>query len=451
MNENGKIIDKETCENTKTLHERLSKHILAAGMDPIELDLELSRTPYLYDAKNDENWLDFGSFFASSALGMNHPALAENGAFLDKLLTTAINKPANSDFSSLEMVQFIETFSRVMGDSALPHLFFIEGGAAAVENALKVAFDWKQQHNAMLGKSEKLGTKVLHLEHAFHGRSGYTLSLTNTDPVKIARFPKFDWPRIEAPAENFSDNDNKKLEQLELNAIAQARAAFIEFKDDIACFIAEPIQGEGGDRHLRAEFLLALQNLCIEFDALFILDEIQSGGGITGTPWAYQQLCLQPDIVVFGKKIQVCGIMAGRRVDLVPSNVFCVPSRINSTWGGNLTDMVRATRILEVFETENLFANADFMGSLLLNGLQKIAAEYPEVVFNPRGRGLMCAISFKTLEMRDLVLEGLARHFIIILGCGGNSIRFRPPLCIDADSINFVLEALRETIAEVNS
>ncbi len=139
----------------------------------------------------------------------------------------------------------------------------------------------------------------------------------------------------------------------------------------------EPIQGEGGDHHFRPEFLRAMQALCIENDALLVLDEVQSGCGLTGTAWAYQQLGVQPDVVAFGKKTQVCGVMAGGRVDEVPDNVFAVGSRINSTWGGSLTDMVRARRILEVVEQESLIARAGELGPVLLELLGGLAAAHP--------------------------------------------------------------------------
>jgi L-lysine 6-transaminase len=154
---------------------------------------------------------------------------------------------------------------------------------------------------------------VLHLRDAFHGRSGYTMSLTNTDPVKVARFPQFAWPRISNPYLS----DGEDVVERERHALAEARAAFQQHPHDIACFLMEPIQGEGGDHHFRPEFLQAMQALCREFDALLVLDEVQSGAGLTGTAWAYQQLGVQPDVVAFGKKTQVCGVMAGGRVDEV--------------------------------------------------------------------------------------------------------------------------------------
>jgi len=415
------------------VHPILRRSMLADGFDLV-LDIANSRGSTLVDARDGTRYLDLFTFFASNALGMNHPALADDPDFRDELLTAALNKPSNSDVYSVPMARFVETFARVLGDPALPHLFFVDGGAPAVENALKVAFDWKSRWNEAHGIDPGLGTKVMHLQHAFHGRSGYTMSLTNTDPNKTARFPTFDWPRIPSPAVGDS-HSQADLEAAEAHALDAARAAFDAHPHDIACFIAEPIQGEGGDRHLRAEFLQAVQALCVENDALFIVDEVQTGCGMTGTAWAYQQLGLTPDVVAFGKKVQVCGVMAGGRVDEVPDNVFHVSSRINSTWGGNLTDMVRSRRILEVIERDGLIARAATLGTSLLARLHDLAGTHP-VVTDVRGRGLMCAFTLPDAVIRDTVIAAARDdEHVIMLGCGGNSIRFRPPLTVSDDEL----------------
>src|SRR6202171_3539227 len=292
----------------RDVHDVLARSILADGLDLV-LDLDRSTGSYLVDARTGARYLDMFTFIASSALGMNHPALVDDEAFWVELARTAVNKPSNSDVYSVPMARFVDTFVRVLGDPALPHLFFVDGGALAVENALKGAFEWNSRHNEAHGIDPGLGTKVLHLRGAFHGRSGYTLSLTNTDPNKVARFPKFDWPRIDAPYQR----DGANMDELEAESLRQARAAFEAHPHDIACFIAEPIQGEGGDRPFRPPFFAAMRELCDEYDALLIFDEVQTGCGLTGTPWAYQQLGVAPDVVAFGKKTQVCGIIAGRR------------------------------------------------------------------------------------------------------------------------------------------
>ncbi|ATA29419.1 putative L-lysine aminotransferase [Mycobacterium lepraemurium] len=437
----GRLARARSCTGPDRVHEVLSRNILADGFDFV-LDLDRSRGSVLYDARDGRSYLDMFTFFASSALGMNHPALARDADFRAELAAAALNKPSNSDVYSVPMARFVETFVRVLGDPALPHLFFVDGGALAVENALKVAVDWKSRHNERRGVDPALGTRVLHLRGAFHGRSGYTLSLTNTKPVTVARFPRFDWPRIDAPHLRCGAD----MDALEAESLRQARAAFAAHLHDIACFIAEPIQGEGGDRHFRPEFFAAMRRLCDEHDALLIFDEVQTGCGLTGTAWAYQQFGVQPDVVAFGKKTQVCGIMAGRRVDEVADNVFAVSSRLNSTWGGNLADMVRARRILEVIEADELFEHAARQGGYLLRGLHDLAREFPGLVLDVRGRGLMCAFSLPTTADRDELIGRLWRDGVIVLPTGDDGVRFRPALTVSRGEIDAAIGAVRDAL-----
>jgi L-lysine 6-transaminase len=427
----------------------LGRSVLADGLDLV-LDLDRSSGSYLVDARTGERYLDMFTFFGSSAIGMNHPALADDAAFREELAEAAVNKPSNSDVYTVPMAQFVDTFARVLGDPVLPHLFFVDGGALAVENALKVAFDWKSRHNEARGTDPALGTKVLHMRGAFHGRSGYTLSLTNTEPVKVARFPKFDWPRIDAPYIRPGLNRHD-MDALEAESLRQARGAFEAHPHDIACFIAEPIQGEGGDRHFRPRFFAAMRELCDEFDALLIFDEVQTGCGLTGTAWAYQQLGVTPDVVAFGKKTQVCGVMAGRRVDEVADNVFAVSSRISSTWGGNLTDMVRSRRVLEVIEADGLFARAAANGRYLLSRLDDLAGELPGQVLGVRGRGLMCAFSLSTRARRDELIRELWRQRVIMLASGTDSVRFRPALTVSRAEIDAAVAAVADALRRLDS
>jgi L-lysine 6-transaminase len=428
------------------VHARLSEHLLIDGFRLV-LDVERSHGSWLVDARDGTEYLDLYTFFASAPLGANPPGIVDDPAFMTLLGKVAAGKPANPDMYSTHLAEFVATFVRVLGDPALPHLFFVEGGGLAVENALKAAFDWKSRRNEAAGRSRDLGTKVLHLTKAFHGRTGYTMSLTNTDPNKTDRYPSFGWPRIDVPAMAFPiDEHLADVEAAEARAIEQAHAAFRAHPHDIACFIAEPIQGEGGDNHLRAEFLQAMQGLCHTYDALFVLDEVQTGVGLTGTPWAYQQLGLEPDIVAFAKKVQLGGIMAGRRIDEEPNNVFRVSSRINSTWGGGLVDMVRSRRLLEIIEADGLFDHAAKVGDSFLRGLQELRDRYPDVVSNVRGRGLMCALDLPDSDHRDRVVTGLRDERVLVLPCGDRSVRFRPALSVTEDEVRTGLAALDRVI-----
>ncbi len=426
------------------VHDILQKHILTDGYD-IVLDLEKSEGIHLYDAKTGERYLDFFTFFASNPLGMNHPQLA-NEEFRNKIGKVAINKPSNSDVYTEEMAEFVDNFDRVGIPDYLPYSFFISGGALAVENALKVAFDWKVQKNFQKGYRQEKGHKVLHLEQAFHGRTGYTMSLTNTDPKKVKYFPKFDWPRIISPAMTYPATDEHIQETIanEERAIAQAERYFEMYKDEIACIILEPIQGEGGDRHFRKEFHQALRNLADKHQALLIYDEVQTGVGLTGKFWAHEHY-VKPDILAFGKKAQVCGILASKRVDDIETNCFHVSSRINSTWGGNLVDMVRFGRILQVIEEENLVENAATVGSYLQDKIHDLSEQF-EHVTNPRGKGLFCAVDFPNAHARDTVIKECFKNNLMILSCGERTMRFRPPLTVNKEQIEEGLDIIEKSI-----
>jgi L-lysine 6-transaminase len=339
----------------------------------------------MHDAATGKEILDFYSYFASLPIGHNHPRLTEDEDFQRELRLAAMANPANSDIYSTTYAGFVQTFAQIAKPEAFKYLFFVAGGALAVENALKTAFDWKVRRNRAAGRGD-LGTKILHFREAFHGRSGYTMSLTNTDPVKTEAYPKFDWPRVINPKLEFpvTPTGLARVIEVENQSVREIEAAFRKHPHDIAAIIIEPIQGEGGDNHFRGAFLRKLRELADQNEALLIFDEVQTGLGITGKLWAFEHFDVTPDIVAFGKKTQVCGIMVTDRIDNVPDNVFHTPSRINSTWGGNLVDMVRGAKYLEIIRDEDLVANAAARGEELLDGLQRLCTSYPAIT-NVRG------------------------------------------------------------------
>jgi L-lysine 6-transaminase len=427
----------------------LQKHVLADGFD-LTFDMEKSKGVYIYDAKYNRTLLDFFTCFASVPLGYNHPKMLNDEEFKKNLMLAALTNPSNSDIYTTQYAQFVEIFDRIGIPEYLPHAFFIAGGALAIENALKVAMDWKVQKNFAKGYTKEKGFKVLHFEHAFHGRSGYTLSLTNTLPNKTKWFAKFDWPRVSVPYMNFpySDANHEDLLKREQLSVAQIRKAFEDNKDDICAIIIEPVQSEGGDNHVRKEFLEKLRELADEYEALLVYDEVQTGVGLTGKFWCHEHFGekARPDILAFGKKMQVCGILAGRRIDEVEDNVFKVSSRINSTWGGSLVDMVRSSKIMEIIEEDNLCDNAALMGEYLQNGLTEVAERHP-VISNVRGKGLLTAFDFPDKVTRDSFIKKGFDNNIMYLGCGERSVRFRPALIIEKSHIDIGLEMLEQLSA----
>lgn len=431
------------------VQETLSKHILADGYDMV-FDMEKSNGVWIQDSKNNRQLLDFFTCFASVPLGYNHPKMVNDEEFKKNLMLAALTNPSNSDIYTSQYAQFVDTFSRVGIPSYLPHAFFIAGGSLAIENALKVAMDWKVQKNFQKGYTYEKGFKVLHFEQAFHGRSGYTLSLTNTLPDKTKWFAKFDWPRVSNPKMTFpySDDSYEDLLQREELSINQIKTAFKNNPDDICAIIIEPIQSEGGDNHFRTEYLEKLRVLADENEAFLIYDEVQSGVGLTGKFWAHEHFGenARPDILAFGKKMQVCGILAGKKVDEIETNVFNVSSRINSTWGGNLVDMVRSSRIMEIIEEDQLIDNAANIGDYLYDTILSISKKESKIT-NVRGKGLMVAFDFPTKAMRDnFVKKGMEQN-VMFLGCGSNTIRFRPALTLEKQHVDQGMSIL-ETIVK---
>lgn len=423
-----------------TLHDRARKYMLVDHFDLV-YDLDNSRGNFIVDKTTGRQYLDAFSFIASNPIGHNHPKMHDT-EFTQKLLRAARVNPSNSDILTEEFVQFVETFFQIAVPNYFRDSFFIAGGTLAVENALKTAFDWK--YRKMLERGKKINyndLKVVHFKNAFHGRSGYSLTITNTaDPRKYDLFPKFaNWPRLEAPAvhELISEQEQAKLDADFLN---QASDQLEKLGHSLAAIIIEPIQGEGGDNHFTKQFHQGLRRLANEREMLLIHDEVQTGVGLTGKMWAHQHYDVEPDIISFGKKMQVCGILSGDRVREVKDNVFEEKSRINSTWGSNLVDMVRAEQYLKIIRDENLVENARVVGEEMLTKLKEMGLE------NVRGKGLMCAFDMPTSKDRDATIKQCYNNGLFVLGCGTKSVRVRPSLTFSKDELKIFLDILGKSL-----
>src|SRR5438067_3828259 len=421
----------------------IEQHVLLDGFKVV-VDLDKSRDSYLHNAVDGRRLIDLYGFFGSMPVGFNHPHFNQPDVQRD-LLRAAKVKIANSDIYSEGYAEFVETFSRVAGFPPLDRYLFIEGGALAVENCLKAAMDWKVRKNMAAGRGER-GTQILHFRHAFHGRSGYTMSLTNTDPRKTDLFAKFDWPRVSCPWIDFSLPESKR----EADVIEREQKTEREIRDiiaqreiDVCAIIIEPIQGEGGDNHFRGEWLQTLRQICYQHDILLIFDEVQCGMGATGRNWCCEHFNVLPDLMAFGKKAQVCGVMAGPRMDEVEDNAFRLPSRLSSTWGGNFTDMVRSTHYLRIIEQEHLVENAAKVGGYFLDQLRDLQREEP-LISAARGRGLFLAFDLPDPKTREEFWKGLFDRGVLVLKSGERAIRFRPALDISTEVIDEAMELLRQ-------
>lgn len=418
----------------------LNKYILVDGFHLV-VDEKKSQGSWIVDAVSGKQYLDFFSQFASQPLGWNHPKLLKRK---DELTEVVLHKYANSDLYSEPYAKFVEKFASITKD--FKYFFFIDGGTLGVENALKAAFDYKAQK---LGLRDKQADKldVIHFKEAFHGRSGYTLSLTNTSEDKTRWFPKFRWTRVINPKISFPIELNK-VKSTERIALSQVENAC---KNNlVAAIVIEPIQGEGGDNHFRVEFLQELRKLADKYDVMLIFDEVQTGMGITGTWWCYQQFGVIPDMLCFGKKSQVCGFCSTDRIDNVKDNVFRITSRINSTWGGNIVDMVRGNILIEIIEEDGLIKNAQKMGEHFLTKVAECSrkgwfkkSNYS--ISNIRGKGLMIAFDCENTNARNEIVGKLSEN-MMVLKCGERSVRFRPHLTVSETEIDLAIKYLKEVV-----
>ena len=408
--------------------ERLKKHVLVDGFH-IVVDVKNSQDSWIVDAESGKKYLDCYSQFASQALGWNHPYMDSWKSYMGEM---SLHKIANSDMYCQEYANFVESFADATPD--FEHYFFIDGGALAVENALKAAFDWKYQ----LHPTDNLD--VIHFNGAFHGRTGYTLSLTNNsgpdnENIKTKWFPKFNWSRVSAPKIPFPMNEND-LKYSENKTISEIMIALSS--GNVAAIIIEPIQGEGGDNHFRKEFFVELRKIADYHECMLIFDEVQTGVGLTGKMWCYEHFGVIPDMICFGKKTQVCGFCSTNRIDEVKDNVFSVSGRINSTWGGNIVDMIRSRIILQSIKDLHLLERVKQTGDYFLNQLLTIKSDQ---VSNIRGRGLMLAFDLPDTQSRDILVDKLKEN-MLVLKSGTKSIRFRPSLTFSKQDVNQAIEFL---------
>jgi len=433
----------------------------------ISPDLWRSHGSFLVDISGEE-YLDFFGFLSTAPVSYNHPRLRDK-SFLDRLAKASFYRPSLADFWTEELAEFIDSLRKYGTPEYLHHYFLIDGGALAVENALKAAFDWKVRRNIEKGlitsdpveEKQPFGTKVISFESAFHGRSGYTLSLTHTnDQRKYKYFPKFDWYRVEPPVMFFKNDgavaNPQEVAEKEKKSIEEISSILEKNGDDVAAIIIEPVQCEGGDRHMPTSFFVNLRRLCDEHDVLLIYDEVQTGFGTTGKMWGHEHFGFdaKPDMIAFSKKSQVGGVMANHdKFARFDSNVFSNndggKSRLNSTWGGHPTDMLRGAEFLKIINEENLLDNAGKMGQKLLEGIRNLCTKYSTIIENPRGKGMLLGFDMVDPEKQSELWSAMKQEKLLGLTCGTRTIRFRPHLDLTESDVSLGLERLEKALKKL--
>lgn len=354
-------------------------------------------------------FLDFTSNIGACPIGYSHPDVME---VLAEYSTNGTHKIAGQDFYSKEHADLAETVSTIIPTNF--KAFFINSGAEAVENAIKIAY----RNMGPLPGISCLG--------AFHGRTLGALSFTCSKPVHKYNFPEFPVKRIK-----FCTNDDDP----EIDA-----AEHLLKENKIAFILTEVIQGEGGYNVASKKFIRNLRKYTTQYGVPLILDEVQSGIGHTGKWWAFEHYGVTPDIMSTAKALQVGAAIYNKKFE--PRD----RSALSSTWGGgSRIDMVVGTRTIEVIKRDKLLENATKMGNILKKGLQELVGK--KGVIDVRGLGLMIGLEFDSRVRREKKIDMLFRNGLLTLGAGQKSLRIIPPLVITKEQIEQGLSIMTQVLS----
>ncbi len=376
----------------------------------INVDFEKSHGSYLYDRKTDRELLDFFGMYASLPIGYNHP-IFRSKSFIDEYMRVASFKVNNCEFVSDETLQFDKMFREFAGKGVFEHFHYSCTGALAVEAAIKTCLAYKNYHQL----------NVVSFENSFHGINSYGGFVTS-------RFPGAD-ARLSGLPDAYSTKIRPDIK--EVNRILRTT--------DVTCLLVEPIQCSAGDIYFDEEFFKAIRRACDEYDVPLVFDEIQVGFGGTGKLWYYEHLGIEPDILVFGKKTQLSGIMAKEKYGSIFSAKNSI--RLEVTWDGDVSDMVRCKYIMKAYKAYGILGNVNKQSRALVEGLSGI-----EDILNLRNSGLIVGFDLPNVQKRDILVSELYKNGLSCNKTGQKSVRFRPNLNVSEEEIDHALKIIKETM-----
>ena len=387
-----------------------------------------SGSGYFVTDVDGNRFLDFAAGIAVASTGHSHPAVvAAIKHQADRLIHIAA-----TDFYEPRYTEFMERLAAIAPFEESARVFLTNSGTEAVEGAIKLA----RYHTHRAG--------IIAFEGGFHGRTLGALSLTNSKVKQRAGFGPLlpmvhhaPFPHVRAWREGSGGDGSAELEVLRTSIFGRLIAP-----SDVAAIVIEPIQGEGGYFPAPASFLAALREICDEHGILLIADEIQSGMGRTGRWWAIEHAGIEPDIVTTAK-----GIASGMPLGafIARDAVWTWPAGAHgSTFAGNPVCVAAGLATLDLIESD-LMANATLMGERLRSGLERVAAESRHVR-DIRGEGLMIGVEFANHAAANAVQQAAFERGLLTLECGQASLRFSPPLIVDAAAVDMAVGLFAEAL-----
>lgn len=398
----------------------------------LKIDFEKSHGSYLIDKNSGREFLDFFGMYSTVTLGYSHPIFKES-AFLKDIQRVAHLRTTNCEMASSEAERFYERFTSHPAMKPFEHFHFACTGALGVEAAIKVAMDQKGSKNP----------KVISLRESFHGINSYGGFVTDRFfPVstRLENFPELGWYKIHNPKIIYKNGEiDLAATERGLERFKQELEGCLEEggKENIVALLVEPIQATAGDQYFPESFFKQIRTFCDRHQICLIFDEIQTGFGVTGKMWYHQYQDILPDIVVFGKKAQVCGIMCRQPFQ----ETFKKPGRLEVTWDGELIDMIRSTYVLEAFDKYSILENVAARGLQLLRGLQSLSD-----VFNARGKGLLVAFDLETSEHQEKFFKRAFGQGLLFNRTREKTIRLRPHLAVSEEEISRGLEMIQKSL-----
>ena len=400
----------------------------------LKIDFEKSHGSYLYDKISNNEYLDFFGMYATLALGYNHPIFTSPD-FKNRILKIASCKIVNNEILSDEAQSFDKIFTNYVSlNGKFSHFHYSCTGALAIEAAVKTAIDYKGYGNP----------RIISFGGSFHGINGYGGFFTERiggPGERLNGFPaqltscNCQWPKFNNPVITYEDgilNDNDDDVQLVLKKVENCIKTE---NSQISGILVEPIQCTFGDKYFSETFFIGLRKIADKYDIPLIFDEIQIGFGGTGKVWYFEHLPIEPDILVFGKKVQLAGIMVKEKF----AKIFSTPIRLEVTWDSNIIDMLRGEFIVKAYNEYNILDNVNAMSIRLRKGLEETRN-----LKNIRNTGLLFAFDFENEILRNKFTKKLFENKMLCNKSGNSTVRFRPNLSVSGVEIDKALEIIKK-------